>query len=142
MGYDLYITRKDDWSDTSGPDISMDDWTEYLFIDKSLEIDARRAAEIDPRVASHAKEPTHTRWLDWPARVPDENEAWMWIEQGNIVATDPDIDFRRKLFLIADGLEARLMGTDGEVYDSIGEPESGRSRLTEKGAKRAWWKFW
>lgn len=142
MGYDLYITRKDDWSDSEGPDITMDDWTEYLFIDASLEIDQKRAEAVDPRVASHSKEATHTRWLEWPGRIPDEDEAWMWLEQGNIVASDPDADFRRKLFLIADGLGARLMGTDGETYNSVGEPESGRARLRDDGVKRPWWRFW
>lgn len=134
MGYDLYITRKEDWSDTDGPWITMNDWTEYLFIDKSLEIDRARAEAVDPRVASRAKEPTHTRWLDWPDREPGVKEAWMWLEQGNIVAPDLDISFRRKLFLIADSLDARLMNEDGVTYDSSG------NRATS--LKRAWWKLW
>lgn len=138
MGYDFYITRKEDWSDSDGPQITLTDWTEYLFIENSLEIDRDHAAEVDPRVASGAKEATHARWLDWPGREPGVREAWVWLEAGNLIATDADTDFRRKLFLIADGLGARLMGENGEFYNSIGEVETGD--VSE--GKRPWWKFW
>lgn len=142
MGYDLYITRREDWSDTEGPDIALDEWATYVLADKDLETDRERAIAADPRVASGAKEPTHVRWLIWPGREPDVSEAWIWLEHGNLVASDPDAAFRRKLFLIADGLNARLTGQDGEVYNSNGDPERGRSRLTPDGRKRPWWKFW
>ncbi len=142
MGYGLYITRKDDWSDIEGPRIELIEWAEYLTIDPSLKIDWERSAEVDPRVASKAKEPTHTKWLEWPSRIPDEEEAWLWLEQGNLVAMDPDQAFRRKLFLIADGLGARLMGEEGELYDSNGDPETGRARLGRDGQARPWWKIW
>lgn len=142
MGHDLYVTRKDDWSDTEGPDITLDDWLAYLAIDDSLKLDPARSANADPRVASGVKEPSHASWVHWPDREPGVREAWMWLERGNIVATDSGIRFRQKLFLIADGLEARLMGENGEVFNSSGEPEGKLSRFGVPGRKKAWWKFW
>ena len=142
MSYDVHITRKEDWSDTEGPNITRNEWVKYLAIDKSMQLDGDHSAEVDTKVASGAKEPTHARWNDWPDRVPGEREAWMWLEHGNIMATNADAAFRQKLFLVADSLSARLMGDDGEVYNSIGEPEKGRAKLTGDGRKRSWWKFW
>lgn len=142
MGYDLYITRKQDWSDTDGHDITLDDWMGVIAVDRSLQVDPQRAAAVDPRVASGAKEPSHAVWLDWPERRAGTDEAWIWLERGNLVATDPDQRVRQKMFLIAVQLDARLMGEDGEVYDSIGEPESRLSALGVLGLKKRWWKFW
>lgn len=142
MSYNVHVTRKEDWSDADGPEITRDEWVTYLTIDKTLELDRERAQEVDSRVASGAKEPTHVRWKEWPNREKGVREAWMWLENGNIVASDADSSFRIKMFLVADSLNARLMGDGGEVYNSIGEPEKGRQRLTAEGRKRAWWKFW
>lgn len=137
MGYGVYITRKNDWADEGEPEITREEWVRYIAVDKSLELDRDHAAAVDPRVASGTKEATHARWKDWSQREPGAREAWMWLERGNIVASDADAQFRRKLFLIADSLNARLMGDDGEVYNSIGEPDR-----TSGGKRRPWWKFW
>lgn len=142
MGYDLYITRNEDWSDTDGQDITLDDWTGYLAVDQTLVLDPDHAARADPRVASGAKEPSHVRWIEWPDREPGIREAWVWLERGNLVATDADIRFRQKLFLIADALDARLMGENGDVYNSSGEAESKITGLIGFGRKKSWWKFW
>lgn len=142
MAYDMHITRKTDWADQDGPEIEREEWMAYVLIDKSLQLDRDRAEAVDPRVASRTKEPTHVRWTGWEGRMEGVREAWMWLENGNVMASDADAAFRRKLFLVADSLNARLMGDDGEIYNSNGEPESGRAKLTEDGRKRAWWKFW
>ena len=142
MSYDIHITRKEDWSDSEGPEITRNEWISYMNIDKSIVLDQDRSAEVDPRVASGAKDPTHARWVEWPGRDAGAKEAWMWLENGNVMASDADAAFRQKLFLIADSLGAKLMGDKGEIYNSIGEPEKGRSRLRPDGRKRAWWKFW
>lgn len=142
MGYDLHITRKDDWSDTDGREITLEEWILYTSGDTSLKIDRDHSAEQDPAVASGAKEPGHAIWVKWPARKEGQREAWVWHAQGNLIAADPDASFRRKLFLIADSLDAKLQGDGGEIYNSNGEPEKGRIKLTADGRKRAWWKFW
>ena len=128
--------------DTEGQDVTQEDWIAYVALDQSLQIDPDRSAAADPRVASGAKEPSHAFWIDWPDREAGVREAWTWLERGNLVATDADVRFRQKLFLIADGLGACLMGENGEVYNSGGEPEGRLSRSGLVGAKKPWWKFW
>ena len=142
MRHDVYITRKEDWSDIDGPEITLDEWVAFVFADNSLEIDPHKAAAEDPRVASGAKEATHAIWTNWPARQAGIDEAWVWLERGNLVATGADTTFRRKLFLIADGLDACLMGENGEFFNSSGDPGASRPRARPAGKKRRWWKLW
>lgn len=140
MGYDLHITRRQDWADPDGPEITLEDWLEYLTIDPSLEKDIEFESQVDPAVATGAKEPTMVLWNEWPSRG-DGNEARLWLSHGNVMATDADVDLRRKMFVMADVLNARLQGDNGEIYNSIGEPEGRKSRRSS-GGKRPWWRFW
>ncbi len=39
MGYELYVTRKNDYFDEDGEDISMEKWHEYVESDPELAID-------------------------------------------------------------------------------------------------------
>lgn len=141
MGYDLHITRKDDWSDTKGPDITLGEWLDHIAIDKSLLLDPSFEGDRDPGVATGAKDASLAVWTGWPSREEGKREAWLWLSHGNLMATDPDLAMRQKMFLIADGLDAKLQGDDGEYYNSLGGAE-GRARLTEDGRRKRWWKFW
>ena len=140
MGYDIHITRKDDWADDEGPVIELDEWLGYLAIDKSMGLDQDREAERDSAVATGAKAASLAIWKDWPSG-DGENFAEIWHSQGNLMASDPDIAFRQKMFLIADALGAKVQGNKGEVYNSIGDPEN-RPRRSGTRAGRPWWKVW
>lgn len=142
MSYNVYVTRKDDWSDDDGPDITLNDWLDYLAIDGSLIPDSHRAKSTDPRVASGAKEATHAYWAEWPGRDDAGHEVWFWLELGNIICANADTATLRKLFVVADVLGARLQGDEGEFYDSVGRAVKGRPRMPRGAGKRPWWKFW
>ncbi len=141
MGYNLHITRREVWSDPFGPEITLQDWLDYLNIDRSLQKDVRFESSRDTGVSTGSDEPTAVFWTEWPSRV-DGDEARLSLSNGNISATDADADLRRKMFVMAHVLGAKLQGENGETYNSIGEPEtpSKRSKAT-KGAKRPWWRF-
>ena len=140
MGYDLHITRRQDWADPDGPEITLEEWLDYLTIDPSLERDIEFESSLDPAVATGAKESTMVLWNEWPSRGSGE-EVRLWLSHGNVMATDADVDLRRKMFVMADVLGARLQGDNGEIYNSIGEPEGRRARRSS-GGKRPWWRFW
>ena len=140
MGYDIHITRKDDWADDDGPVIEHDEWLSYLSIDKSMALDQDREAERDSAVATGAKSASLAVWKDWPSSDGD-TVAEIWHSQGNLIAVDPDIAFRQKMFLIADALGAKVQGSKGEIYNSIGDPEK-RPRRSGSRAEKPWWKVW
>ena len=133
MGYEIFITRRENWSDEGGPEITFTEWLSYLSIDPSLERDAPFDSSRSMR--TH-QESTHVIWTDWPNKS-DGHEARFWLENGNIVASDTDEEIRRKLFVIAHVLEGKVQGTDGETYDSIGKPETRIKRSTRRAISRS-----
>ncbi len=136
MGYELHITRREHWADADGPEIAYFDWLDYLNIDRSLQEDA-----VFQKEGSEAQERTCVIWTDWSGRKGGK-EARLWLRDGNIVTSDADAEFRRKMFVMADVLGAKLQGAKGEIYNSVGEPDSrGRIKPSRSG-KRPWWKFW
>jgi len=142
MGYAVYITRKKHWSDQEGPVITHTEWMSYVQTDRSLRLDMELARRSDPEVAARRKEPTHATWTKNMDAAEKSIDAAFWMDNGNIVADSPSLQARIKLFLIADGLQAKLEGEKGEIYGPFGAPETGRTRLRKDGRKRRWWQFW
>lgn len=128
MRYEVFITRRANWADT-GSDITLTEWLSYLSIDKSLQRDAlfdsARNKENDA-----PENPTHVIWSDWPGHS-DGKEARFRLEDGNVVASESDEDVRKKLFIMAHVLEARVQGIEGEVYDANGKALAQESRTDE-----------
>ncbi len=135
MGYDLHITRKQDWSDDDGLTISREDWLAYVDKDKSMRLETEAFVENDQGQSFSVQDETLAIWIDWPNRAEGKNEAWMWHSHGNVMAKNPDALMIQKMFLIADALGGKLQGDDGEVYNSIGE-------VDKVDRPQPWWKFW
>lgn len=143
MGYDLYITRREIWSDLEGPAITYFDWMDYLNIDPSLQRDVQFESKRIKNGGSEDDSPGQVIWKEWSVRK-DGKEAKLWLEDGNIKTGDADPEFRRKMFIIADVLGAKLQGERNELYDSMGNSEEGgitRFRRS-RGGKRPWSKLW
>ena len=136
MGYDVHITRKEDWSDEQGPSISREEWLGYVETDKSMRLDREAVVENAQGEAFSVQDETLAVWTEWTGREEGKNEAWMWLGHGNVMAKNPDEAMLRKMFLIADAMAGKLQGDDGEVYNSIGEIDR------EDRGNKAWWKFW
>jgi len=98
MGYDLHITRKDDWDDVEGPRIDLSEWETIIESDPELALD------------------TSTQCDDWVfASFRDEVGALAW-DDGQIHAKDPNHPLIDKMVAIAKRLNAEVQGDDGEVY--------------------------
>lgn len=136
MGYDVHITRKDDWSDTAGETITRDEWLDYVRGDTSLALMGEAVVSNDKGQEVSIKDETLTVWKEWPKREGGKSEALMWHSNGNVLSTNPDAAMLQKMFLIADALGGKLQGDDGEIYNSIGMVDR-QDRATKK-----WWKFW
>ena len=104
MGYDLHITRADDWGDNVGHQITADEWLQLVAEDPEL----RLADYNGPYFAlwsGRSKYPDP--WLDWLA--------------GNIYSKNPDKALVQKMLQIAIRLGARVQGDDGEFYTDVSE---------------------
>lgn len=122
MGYDLHITRKKNWDgfeDEHGPEISFDEWMAVVGADSEL----RAVGHIDMRLPDNSifRQPlfawtAHSRYRD------DDPGAALWLWRGNVGSTNPDREFRCKMWLLAQVLKAKVQGDDGEFYDCFGNP--------------------
>jgi len=126
MGYDFHITRRDNWYD-EGAEISADEWLKYVESDPELTID-----ESNGKYFAIWKED----WLDW--------------RRGEIYTKNPRKNLVEKMIQIANRLNAKVQGDEGEVYiDSSQVPDDEetdrnleliRQRLSSA-RKQSWWRM-
>jgi hypothetical protein len=98
-GYDVHITRKAQWSDDTGPRITIGEWLDYVKSDPEVKRDPLNSAN-DFIVTSSSE--------SFP----------MWFEPslGELRMKDPSDKALSKLIEIAKKMHARLQGDDGEIY--------------------------
>jgi len=114
MGYDLHITRAEDWSMNDGKWITPEEWLSAVREDTDLEI----ISESEPYVAVWLKDPSRTEFFfDW--------------RKGNISTKNPTKSAIIKMEELARRLNAKVQGDDGETYENgIALPEE---RLPQQG---------
>jgi hypothetical protein len=99
MGYNLYITRKDNWFE-EGKDIASDEWLAIVSKDPELSI----------------YEGNGPNFAIWKTLQPDE-EYWLDWNEGNIYSKSPDQILVIKMVEIAKLLNAVVQGEECEIYD-------------------------
>src|SRR5687767_8616171 len=102
MGYDLHITRKEDWSEEDGPTISEAEWRRVIEEDPELQLDT------DTRCAMSDGEYVFAAWNGEPGALGYYN--------GEITANSPDEPLIRKMVAVAERLNANVQGDDGVRY--------------------------
>ena len=100
MGYEVHITRAEQWSENQGQEITEAEWLSVVESDPDLHI----AEGNGPHVAI------------WGSH-PEDSEAWLDWYNGNISTKNPDGRLLQKMLEIAARLDAKVQGDDGEHYD-------------------------
>lgn len=103
MGYDIYITRKDSWSDEDGPRISLEEWQAHVAGDPSLSADPDN--------------PPPRNFL--LATASGVQPLW-WDKDGQIYTKTPEPHFIAEMARIAEALDAKVMGEGEELYGKDG----------------------
>jgi hypothetical protein len=124
MGYDLHITRKDDWCDKDN-DISLEEWLAAVAADPEMRLDGYAEARLPDGRVLRVESAGLAVWTAWSHNGKDGNMAWIDWSRGNVTAKNPDRPFRRKMWRLAQVLKARVQGDDGEFYDDWGDSDSG-----------------
>lgn len=102
MGYDVHITRAEDWARNKGYEITTSEWGNLVQADAKL--------VPDPENGPNS--------VIWSGHPQGKKDAWIDWSMGNIYTTNPDRALVRKMLQIAKDLEAWVQGDDKEVYDS------------------------
>ncbi|MGW5663948.1 hypothetical protein ACWEWG_28320 [Streptomyces sp. NPDC003758] len=109
MGYYVHITRRENWWDEKGQDISTTEWEE--------------AVAADPDLAMIPMPEGRQGGTQWVAETVPRREAEscrepLWWRSGRIVAKHPTDALIAKMCQVAKALGARVQGDDGEYYDT------------------------
>jgi hypothetical protein len=147
MGYEIHITRKTEWFDKDGPNISLEDWKAYISSDPDMRLDGYAEAITGNGDVLRVENEGLAVWTAYSGHGVNGNKAWLYPGSGGIIAKNPDEEILRKLFEIAQALGARVVGDDGEEYGADGEivaQEDGTpadNALKINPQKRSWWKI-
>jgi hypothetical protein len=107
MAYDLYVTRREQWFDDFGPEISLAEW--------------RGVVESDPELRFDESLGEH--FAVWSG--PSKHEIpWIAWERGNLESKHPDPPLIAKMVGLAGALSARVVGEEGERYGLSGLAEA------------------
>jgi hypothetical protein len=132
MGYDLHITRKDDWSDEEGPEISLAEWLALARADPEMRLDEY----VEIRKGSESALQTDWVWTGYSQYDKTGLIARFRYRNGEVSVKNPDEEMIRKMWSVAQALSAKVQGDDSEVYDSSAK------HSYPDWPERPWWKFW
>ena len=99
MGYDLHITRKENWYDEDGPQITAEEWLQCIADDRELDL---AGVNGDYFAYWRGLSSISVDWLDW--------------FEGNIHTKNPEDALIDKMVQIAKKLNAKVQGDEGEIY--------------------------
>lgn len=123
MGYDVHITRRQDWSDKTGPGISLAEWIALVEADPEMRLDGYAEAELDHGRVLRVESEGVSVWTAYSGHHKGTT-VWFDFRQGNIVVKNPDLEVLKKMSSLAQILSARVQGDDGEFYDAAGNPRA------------------
>ena len=133
MGYNIYITRKQDWFDgDDSNEIKLTEWTDYIQSDSEMKLDNYAETENDLEEKIRYENQGIAIWTSYSKHGLDDNFAWFDFSNGNVTVKNADTEIRNKMIDIAGRLNAKVQGDDGEIYDT----------KEIIGRKRRWWKVW
>lgn len=146
MGYDVHITRKQHWADQVGQRIELDEWLRYVEGDAEMRLDGAAEAAFVDGGTLRVEGPGIAVWVAYSGHGSDGNMAWFDHFEDRVTVKNPDREILRKMFAVAQALDARVLGDEGEGYDADGgavwdEPIR-EVDLVAADAQRPWWRFW
>ncbi len=101
MGYDVHITRSDDWTRNAAHSIDSEEWLTVVDADPELRLD-----------------PDHGPFAAlWSGRGGRDAGWFDWYD-GNVFTTNPTRAAVGKMISLAERLSALVQGDEGEVYDT------------------------
>src|SRR5258708_1398062 len=109
MGYDIHITRKEDWSDDHGPEISLEEWLGGVRADPEMRLDGYAETRVDGgtlRIESAGL----AVWTAWSHDGEGGGMAWFDVSNGNIIVKNPDEEILGKMWVLAQILSANVQG--------------------------------
>ena len=144
MGYDLHITRQENWFDEdNNKKISLDEWKGFLLADLEMRLDNFAEATTPSGETIKVEIDGLSVWTKYSGNGLDGNFAWFDYNKGNIVCKNPDNEIINKMLIIAEQLDAKVQGDEGELYELTGDKKITTRQLTDNNnhKEKPWWRF-
>jgi hypothetical protein len=139
MGYDLHITRAEDWSSSEETPIALEEWLAYIASDPEMRLDNSAEVEVDGQVL-RLESAGLAVWTAFRGHDAGGNMAWFHYSDGNVDVKNPDREILGKMLQIADRLGANVQGDDGERYTRVEDLPG--DEPDQPAPPRPWWRFW
>ncbi len=120
MAYELHITRRPDWHDASGPQITLHDWLQYVGSDSEMRMDGYAEAPTSAGTIRIERAGTAV-WVAYSGHGKQGNMACFTHFKDRISVRDPDEEIIQKMYRIAQALNAKVFGDEGEPYGADGK---------------------
>jgi hypothetical protein len=144
MGYDVHITRADEWFDGELAPITLDEWIAIVRSDPELRPEPAASASLPGGDSLEVALPGLVVWTGWSQHGRSEAVIYLWHSRGCITSRPMDDQVLAKLHRIAQRLRARLVGDDGEEYGPDGRPlvddPQPLPRRAPPPPRRPWWR--
>ena len=148
MGYDVHITRRENWFDADDTrNISIDEWRDLIADDPEMRLDNFAEATTPVGDALRVESDGLSVWTKYSGDGLNENHAWFNYYKGTIVVKNPDQEILQKMFDIASKLNAKVQGDEGEIYERSNNNKIITRHIEGEDdkkidTKKPWWKFW
>jgi hypothetical protein len=117
VGYDVHITRAEDWLQSNDAPITLTEWKDYIQSDPEMRLDSYAEASTQTGETIRYESQGLGVWTAYSGHEIDGNMAWFGFCDGRIVVKNPDEEILRKMCAIAAKLGARVQGDDREFYE-------------------------
>jgi hypothetical protein len=144
MGYEFHITRKDNWYDEDGPEITLDEWLAVVSDDPEMRLDGQAKVQLPGGRTLRTEDESMAVWTAYSEHNEHGTMVWMWRSSlGNVDAKNSDGEIIQKMCRIAQRLSAKVQGDESECYGLDGNviPESVPKRVYPQ-ERKPWWRFW
>lgn len=137
MGYNVHITRKTNWFDETGPQISGDEWQNYVASDSEMVISGAAEHTTPEGETIRLTDPLLAEWRCHSSG----STVWFAYFKGSLSVKNPDDECLSKMQQVAAKLQARVQGDDGEPYNND-FPKEPQERPSHKTGLTEWFKSW
>lgn len=147
MGYDVHITRQENWFDEdANRKIPLEEWTNVVIADTEMRLDNYAEATNHAGDCIRIESEGISVWTKYSLDGLNDNHAWFYYHQGNITVKNPDQEIINQMLSIADRLNSKVQGDNGEFYEHLTDESPfhkhnfANDNQTDKG--KPWWQFW
>jgi|HubBroStandDraft_2_1064218.scaffolds.fasta_scaffold429235_1 hypothetical protein len=111
VGYDLHITRADNWPHSAENPIAEVEWLALVHSDPTLHVEPRDHLRLRDPDTGALRVLHPVIWVG-----PDGDDVPFWYDKGEITTKNPSEATVAKMKALAKQLRARVLGDDDEEY--------------------------